>query len=39
MTAQGLEVVGSSSEEMLATMRTDTKKWAELIKATGDKIP
>jgi tripartite-type tricarboxylate transporter receptor subunit TctC len=39
MQAQGLEIVGSSSETMLATMQADTKKWAELIKATGIKIP
>ena len=38
MTKVGLEVVGSTSEEMLATMRADTKKWAEVIRATGAKI-
>lgn len=39
MTAQGLEVFGSTAEEMLALMQADTKKWAEVIKATGVKIP
>jgi tripartite-type tricarboxylate transporter receptor subunit TctC len=38
MTKVGLEVVGSTSEEMLATMRADTDKWAEVIRATGAKI-
>jgi tripartite-type tricarboxylate transporter receptor subunit TctC len=36
--AQGIEPVGSTPEEMLARMRADTKKWAEVIKATGTKI-
>ena len=39
LTAQGLDVVGSTSEEMLALMQADTRKWAEVIKATGAKIP
>ena len=39
MKTQGLEVVGSTPEEMLATMRADSKKWSELIKATDIKIP
>jgi tripartite-type tricarboxylate transporter receptor subunit TctC len=38
MTAQGLEVVGSTPEDMLALMRSDTKKWADVILATGAKI-
>jgi tripartite-type tricarboxylate transporter receptor subunit TctC len=38
MTTQGLEVVGSTPEEMLELMHVDTKKWAEIIKATGAKI-
>ncbi len=38
MTTQGLEVVGSTPEEMLELMHVDTKKWAEVIKATGAKI-
>jgi tripartite-type tricarboxylate transporter receptor subunit TctC len=38
MTKAGLEVVGSTSEEMLATMRADTDKWAKVIRATGAKI-
>ena len=39
MKAQGLQVVGSTPDEMLATMRTDSRKWSELIKATDIKIP
>jgi tripartite-type tricarboxylate transporter receptor subunit TctC len=39
MKAQGLQVAGSTPDEMNATMQADTKKWAELIKATGIKIP
>jgi tripartite-type tricarboxylate transporter receptor subunit TctC len=39
LTEQGLDVFGSSSEEMLAIMRADTKKWGEVIAATGAKIP
>jgi len=38
MTAQGLEVVGSTPQDMLALMRADTEKWAEVIKATGAKV-
>jgi tripartite-type tricarboxylate transporter receptor subunit TctC len=39
LTEQGLEVAGSSSQEMLALMRSDTKKWGDVITATGAKIP
>jgi tripartite-type tricarboxylate transporter receptor subunit TctC len=39
LTEQGLEVFGSSSEEMLNVMRADTRKWGEVITATGAKIP
>jgi tripartite-type tricarboxylate transporter receptor subunit TctC len=39
LTEQGLEVFGSTSQEMLAVMQTDTKKWSEVIAATGAKIP
>jgi tripartite-type tricarboxylate transporter receptor subunit TctC len=38
ITAQGLEVVGSSAEEMTALMQVDTKKWAEVITKTGARI-
>jgi tripartite-type tricarboxylate transporter receptor subunit TctC len=38
MAAQGLQVVGGTPAEMLATMRADTRKWAELIKSVGIKI-
>jgi tripartite-type tricarboxylate transporter receptor subunit TctC len=39
LTEHGLDVVGSTSAEMLAVMATDTKKWSEVIAATGAKIP
>jgi tripartite-type tricarboxylate transporter receptor subunit TctC len=39
LTEQGLEVYGSSSDEMLALMQADTKKWSEVITATGAKMP
>ena len=38
LTKVGMEVVGSSSEEMLAQMRADTAKWLDVIKKTGVKI-
>jgi tripartite-type tricarboxylate transporter receptor subunit TctC len=38
MTAQGLEPVGGTPDDMLALMQSDTKKWADVIKATGAKI-
>jgi tripartite-type tricarboxylate transporter receptor subunit TctC len=38
MTNVGLDVVGSTPEEMLTLMRSDTKKWASVIKVTGAKI-
>ena len=39
LTEQGLEVFGSSSGEMRTIMQADTKKWADVIAATGAKIP
>jgi tripartite-type tricarboxylate transporter receptor subunit TctC len=39
LSQQGLDVLGSSSDEMLAVMTADTKKWSEVITATGAKIP
>jgi len=39
ITAQGMQAVGSTPEQMLTTMHADTKKWAALIEATGIKIP
>jgi tripartite-type tricarboxylate transporter receptor subunit TctC len=39
LTEQGLDVFGSTSEEMRAIMQADTKKWSEVIAATGAKIP
>jgi tripartite-type tricarboxylate transporter receptor subunit TctC len=38
LTKVGMEVVGSSSEEMLTQMRADTAKWLDVIKKTGVKI-
>lgn len=38
MTNAGLEVVGSTPAQMLVLMRSDTEKWAQVIKATGAKI-
>jgi tripartite-type tricarboxylate transporter receptor subunit TctC len=39
LTEQGLDVLGSSPQEMLAVMTNDTKKWSDVIAATGAKIP
>ena len=39
MSAQGLDIVGSTPDAMLETMKSDTKKWSEVIKATDIKIP
>jgi tripartite-type tricarboxylate transporter receptor subunit TctC len=39
MIAQGMQIVGGTPDAMLAEMRDDTKKWAELIKAADIKIP
>jgi tripartite-type tricarboxylate transporter receptor subunit TctC len=32
---QGMEIVASTPEEMLALMQADSKKWAEVIRVTG----
>lgn len=39
LTAQGLDIIGGSPEEMLRLMKADTKKWGDVIKATDTKIP
>lgn len=39
MKSVGLEVDGGTPAAMLETMRSDTQRWAELIKATGIAIP
>ena len=39
MKSVGLDVDGGTPAAMLATMRSDTQRWAELIKATGIAIP
>jgi tripartite-type tricarboxylate transporter receptor subunit TctC len=39
LTEQGLNVFGSTSDEMRTIMQADTKKWSEVITATGAKIP
>jgi tripartite-type tricarboxylate transporter receptor subunit TctC len=38
MNVQGLDVIGSTPPEMTLLMRTDTKKWADVIRLTGVKI-
>jgi tripartite-type tricarboxylate transporter receptor subunit TctC len=37
--AQGMEMVGNTSKEMLAVMRSETEHWADIIRATDMKIP
>jgi len=39
MKSVGLEVDGGTPAAMLETMRSDTQRWADLIKATGIAIP
>jgi tripartite-type tricarboxylate transporter receptor subunit TctC len=39
LTEQGFDVLGSSPQEMVAVMTDDTKKWSDVIAATGAKIP
>ena len=39
MKSVGLEIDGGTPAAMLETMRSDTRRWAELIKATGIAIP
>jgi tripartite-type tricarboxylate transporter receptor subunit TctC len=39
MKSVGLEIDGGTPAAMLETMRSDTQRWAELIKATGIAIP
>jgi tripartite-type tricarboxylate transporter receptor subunit TctC len=38
LVAQGLEIVGSTSQQMLDQMHADTAKWLDVIKKTGVKI-
>jgi tripartite-type tricarboxylate transporter receptor subunit TctC len=38
LTAQGMEIVGSTPAEMLARMQADTAKWLDVIRATGARI-
>jgi tripartite-type tricarboxylate transporter receptor subunit TctC len=38
MNVQGLDVIGSTPPEMTLLMRTDTKKWTDVIRLTGVKI-
>jgi tripartite-type tricarboxylate transporter receptor subunit TctC len=35
---QGMQIIASSPEEMLAAMHADSKKWDEVIAATGTTI-
>jgi hypothetical protein len=39
MKSVGLDIDGGTPAAMLETMRSDTQRWAELIKATGITIP
>jgi tripartite-type tricarboxylate transporter receptor subunit TctC len=39
MKSVGLEIDGGTPAAMLETMRSDTQRWAELIKATGIATP
>jgi tripartite-type tricarboxylate transporter receptor subunit TctC len=38
LTPQGMQIIASSPEEMLAAMEADSKKWGEVIAATGTTI-
>jgi tripartite-type tricarboxylate transporter receptor subunit TctC len=38
LTPQGMQIVMSSPEEILSAMRTDSKKWGDVIKQTGTTI-
>jgi hypothetical protein len=38
MQAQGLNVIGSTAEQMTARMQDDTKKWKQLINDVGIRI-
>jgi hypothetical protein len=39
MNSQGLQIVGSTPDQMMGAMRADTTKWSNLIQATGIKLP
>jgi tripartite-type tricarboxylate transporter receptor subunit TctC len=39
LVAQGMEIIGSTSQQMLTQMQADTRKWLEVIQKTGVKIP
>ena len=38
MKAQGMQIVGNTSDEMRKIMQTETRQWADVIKSTGMKI-
>jgi tripartite-type tricarboxylate transporter receptor subunit TctC len=38
LTAQGADIVGNSPEEFSAWIKTEVKKWAEVVKVSGAKI-
>src|SRR5262249_36522401 len=38
LTPQGMQIIASSPDEMLAAMQADSKKWGEVIAATGTTI-
>src|SRR3954462_1800563 len=38
LTSQGADIVGNSPEEFAAWIRTEVKKWAEVVKVSGAKV-
>jgi tripartite-type tricarboxylate transporter receptor subunit TctC len=38
LTPQGMQIIASSPDEMLAAMQADSKKWGEVVAATGTTI-
>jgi tripartite-type tricarboxylate transporter receptor subunit TctC len=38
LTKQGMQIIASSPKDMLATMREDSNRWRDVIKATGVSI-
>jgi len=38
MAAQAFDIVGSTPEEMMATMKSDHQNWAKVVKETGSRI-
>ena len=38
LTALGIEIVGSSAEELARHIRTETPKWARVVKQSGARV-